>query len=111
MASKLMDPVANAGTIGFLFMLMALVQVLSVAKDFTPLAVISIVLYAVIGFGLWKKKVWALYAFGCLAALSVFVFLFNLMQVVPFLLASLVDPILTVGLFLWFWSARERFNK
>lgn len=110
MASKFTDPVANAATVGFLFMLLGLVRLLD--GDFTPIPLITMVLYFVIGFGLWKKKLWSLYLFGGLAALSVLIFVYNLSQGVPLMIFTLLfGPVLTVGLFIWFWKARARFSK
>lgn len=108
MASKFVDPVANAGTIGFILMLLGFVKLLS--GDFSPINLGVMVLYLAIGFGLWKKKVWGLYLFGVLATLSVLLFLYFFSLGVP-LFPAIIDPILTVGLFTWFWSARTRFNQ
>jgi hypothetical protein len=110
MAYKFTDPVANASTIGFLLMLIGLMRLLD--GNFSPLPLLIMILYFGAGFGLWKKKLWGLYLFGGLAALSVILFLYNLSLGVPLLIFDLLlGPVINIALFVWFWNARARFSK
>ena len=107
--AKFTDPVANARTVGFLCLLIAVVDLLG--GDFSLMGIIKIALYLAVGFGLWKRKLWGLYIFGGLAIYSVIFFLYLLSLGFPITITMLFDPVITVGLFAWFWSGKDRFEK
>jgi uncharacterized membrane protein (DUF2068 family) len=111
MAQTFLNPVKNASTLGFLYIILGVIDLLSVLttslSDFMGLLYAAIMI--TVGFGLRKHKLWAIYAIGVSAALM-------LLQV--FMLSSAGIPItwavvelaIQVTLFFWLYSARKDFT-
>ncbi len=101
------DPVANAKVFGFLYLLAAFSSVLEViAGTISLIGFIFGVFYLVTGLGLYKRKLWGVYGVG----LSVII---GMTQVIISGAneLSIISVAISLLLFLWFYSARDRFEK
>lgn len=106
---KFLDPVANAKTLGFLFILLGVVNIIKTI-DGIVFFIMSIIFFAV-GFGLRKLKLWAVYAVGVAAVLDFGFSMYALSQGAPFTLMTLLGTVFYGGLFLWLLSAKNKFKN
>ena len=121
MKKSFFDPAANAKSIGLIFLILGIIQllpILSLLVNSTFLAnpipvllsYIPTVVLVVVSFGLRQLKLWGLYGF---MALSVYQLIQAIVQFVTGASTSLVPVILSILFLLlsvWFYSARDRFK-
>jgi hypothetical protein len=107
---NLLDPLNNARTIGFLLMIVGIINLLGIQSNL--LGGLFGIAYAVIGWGLMKQKLWGLY--GLVASV---VFSFGLLAYVYFIeyteisSVSLITNLIGLFLAIWLMTARKRFSK
>lgn len=113
----MLDPVKNAKTIAFLLIIVGIFSTfLSLARftDSDPLSALiklgSGILYLVVGFGLRKTKLWAVYALGISALIEFGLLIFSLAGGEELSLVSVISIAITAALFAWFYSARTKFS-
>lgn len=106
---KFLDPVANAKTLGFLFIILGIVDILGGTNNIISL--IFGIIYLVIGFGLRKTKLWSVYVIGLFALMYTILRIYELSQGYELTLGMLIEIIFNIGIFLWLYSAKNRFEK
>lgn len=105
--NSFLDPIANARTIAFVFFLIAFAKLLDlISGTATLFGLFYGVCCLISGIGLRKQKLWGVYCVG-------FLVLFELSQIIMFGFRdlSLISLAISALLFLWFYSARDRFKK
>jgi hypothetical protein len=118
---KLLDPIANVKTIAFLFILLGLGGAVAYFPKLSSLSsnneLITIVsgsvfslAYIIVGFGLRKIKLWALYGFMVLTGLELLNTIINF-QFERNKIFSIIINLIYIGLVFWFYSAKDRFKK
>lgn len=115
----MLDPVKNARALGILLLIIGVIQlpfVLLVVKvnGLTFLSLISIVFSAaslVVPYGLFKTKAWAVYGFGLITLLILVSVLASYVTEKTLDVKSLLGFVISVAIFLWFYSGIKRFKK
>ena len=120
---KLLDPVANAKTIAFLMILFGVVGLLSYPSvllhgsviDAHPIPIIfgflSYLASIIVGLGLRKTKLWGLYTFLALTGVNVLYMFYYIWQGLLSPSGSIVTTLILVALAVWFYSAKDKFQK
>ena len=109
MANKFTDPVANASSVGFISILAGLAQFLG--DNRTSLNYLLGILYVISGYGLWKKKLWGLYAFAFITAIAVVQVVFAVSQQNMLSGITVVFTVIQALFLAWLWKAKDRFSK
>lgn len=106
-----LSPTKNASSLGFLFILIGAITLLS---DLTSgmaniLVLLPSIIRIIVGFGLRKHKMWAVYTIGVSALLSL-VSILTSNQGNSLMMVGLLFFAIDLAIFLWFYSARKDFT-
>ncbi len=114
----MLDPVKNAKVMGFLFIILGVLKINSLIVHAGESESIELILNAcltlipfVVGIGLFQKKLWGVYGNGLLVVLIVLEIIYNYFVLATVSVGDLVSLAIYIVLFLWFWSAKQKFSK
>lgn len=120
MNKKLFDPVANARSIGKLYLLTAIFEFFMFSSSILKGTlknlelfnnIFSLILTITIGYGLIKTKKWALYVFFISIFIGIIRTLFDYISKGGVLInLSVISVVINIILVLWFFPARNRFK-
>lgn len=116
-----LDPVANAKTLGILYILSSLGITLDalfsaigtgLTASYTPINIIFIPLNLLVGIGLIKKKFWAVYLLGMEITIHIIILSYKLIMNNSLTQwDEIIGLVFGITIFFWFYSAKDRFNS
>ena len=111
MPNSLIDPVKNASTLGFIFIILGIIDLLSIMSEGfqNMLGLLVAVITIAVGFGLRKHKLWAVYAIGVSAVITLVEIISMSTQGLP-VTVGIIELVLESVLFFWLYSARKSFT-
>ncbi|TSC87587.1 MAG: hypothetical protein G01um10147_565 [Microgenomates group bacterium Gr01-1014_7] len=113
------DPVKNAKVLGVVYLALGLIGILfnvfflglSQLSLASVISFLSTIMMMVVAFGLFKTKAWAVYTIGVLAFLSIIGLVYVYITTQNIGSRDIFNVGINVGIFIWFYSAINRFNK
>ncbi len=107
----MLDPVKNAKVIGIIFEIFAVLDLLSSLSSGVPILIGLSSGLLVVGFGLIRKKLWAVYGLGVLTLIRLVITILYVAQGEVASTGMYMTIVIFALLFFWFFSARKRFIK
>lgn len=107
MSSKFLDPASNAKSVGFFLIIIGLLYIFISISE--PISLFIGAIYIATGYGFRTLKKWALYLLGFVALVNLIQLLLNITSGTQFGI-SLLNLIVSGGLFIWFYQAKDKFK-
>lgn len=114
----MLDPVKNARVIGYIFLFIALLDVISLPTILNNLQdsanlimIVGLITLLGTAYGLIQDKLWAVYGVGILAVLQLIGIIYNSSLAISPSMGTLIMLLVYAVLFLWFFSAKSKFSK
>lgn len=110
MASLELNPLKNASSLGFLYILGGIVSLLSAfTAGIDIFALLEAAIRIAVGIGLRKHKLWSIYAIGASAILGLISLFLSPTETTVFMV-GLIFVAIDAAIFFWLFSARKSFT-